>query len=671
MDTLELELKISANTAAIQDVQSQLDKLKTSTKETSDGFGIADTSLGKLWNTLTTGVEKGVNSFKTLSGALAATGIGLLLISVAELYNWFNKTEEGSNVLKKIMAELGVVLRDGPLFVINALKIPLDVIVGYFKVLYTTITSMIGVITGKIGLSEAIKNVSASFKEQADKVTADAQALVDLAAVEKQRVIDTAHLADLEAAQRKQERDDKEALAILNEDAIKSREKAAQAGVTLAQKEKLLNEAKEDQNKIYKINHEAALKSIEIAELAIKAGDQSGAALDKLAAANAHLTDVETARDAAMMRIDRRSTSTSNAITKQKEAEAKELATLNEGILEDSLEGQKKEQAALDFKYKEDQEKFKNNADILKALQEKYWADSRALDEKHVAEAEKLKAEADKVAQEKLDKANKKKIDDHEAILKELDKFDTKDQTTAMARLTKQYKAERDAFEKLCKDKKATAEELAKGITAIDLAEDNAKKKLRTAQTENVLDQAAQELDAISSLAGKSTILGKATAIGGIIANSAKGVMAAWATAEELGPILGPILAAVQTGIIVATGIKSIGQVTAVQAPAAQHLAAGGWVGGGSPYGDHVPLMGNSGEYMMNGQAMSNPQIAQMVMSMNANPHGNAGGGQLTEERVIELATQTVKAIPVTVSEHFITLAQDQVKVRQNIFSVA
>ena len=395
MDTLELELKISANTAAIQDVQSQLDKLKTSTKETSDGFGIADTSLGKLWNTLTTGVEKGVNSFKTLSGALAATGIGLLLISVAELYNWFNKTEEGSNVLKKIMAELGVVLRDGPLFVINALKIPLDVIVGYFKVLYTTITSMIGVITGKIGLSEAIKNVSASFKEQADKVTADAQALVDLAAVEKQRVIDTAHLADLEAAQRKQERVDKEALAILNEDAIKSREKAAQAGVTLAQKEALLNKAKEDQNKIYAINHEAALKSIEIAQLAIKAGDQSGAALDKLAAANAHLTDVETARDAAMMRIDRRSTATSNAILKQKEEEAKTIADLDEKTLEDTLNGRDKELAAEDFKYAQDKIKYAKSAGELEALEKEHVANKLEINAKFDAEDLKKKEEAD------------------------------------------------------------------------------------------------------------------------------------------------------------------------------------------------------------------------------------------------------------------------------------
>ena len=97
MDELILQLKIEANTAAIEDLQKQFEKLKTSTKETADGFSIADTSMGKMWNTLTTGVEKGVASLKTLTGALAATGIGLLVIAVAALYNWFQKTEEGRN----------------------------------------------------------------------------------------------------------------------------------------------------------------------------------------------------------------------------------------------------------------------------------------------------------------------------------------------------------------------------------------------------------------------------------------------------------------------------------------------------------------------------------------------------------------------------------------------
>ena len=106
MDELELQLKVTANTAAIEDIQKQMDKLKTSSKETSDGFGVMDTKLGSLWKGIQEGVSKGVQSFKTLTGAIAATGIGLLLIAVANLVQYFKTTQEGAATLKGVMSAL-------------------------------------------------------------------------------------------------------------------------------------------------------------------------------------------------------------------------------------------------------------------------------------------------------------------------------------------------------------------------------------------------------------------------------------------------------------------------------------------------------------------------------------------------------------------------------------
>ena len=647
MDELILQLKIEANTAAIEDLQKQFEKLKTSTKETSEGFTLADTSMGKMWNTLTTGVEKGVASLKTLTGALAATGIGLLVIAVAALYNWFQKTEEGSNTLKKIMAELGVVMRDGPLFVLNALKIPLDVIVGYFKVLYSVITNMIGVITGKVGLAEAIKNVSASFKEQAEHVKQDVENLKDLAATEKQRAIDTAKLADLQAAQIKQERLDKVALAILNEDAMKSREKAAQAGVTLTQKEALFNKAKDDQNKIYEINHTAALKSIEIAQLAITAGDKSGKALDDLAAANAHLTDVETARDAAMMRIDRRSTATSNAILKQKQEEAKTIAELDEKTLEDKLKGRDKELAAENFSYSQKKIQYKNSAKELEALEKEHAATMIEINQKFDAEQAKkdnenakAKYEAEKQQWNDIEKQEK----DHAKVLEKINSDDFKlkriDEATYLNNKLMLLKAE--------------------GMNEIEaeaqIAEE--KKKIDADLEKSKIDSIKRTFEALSSITTKNTILGKAIAVGQAIINTYQGASLALATVP-------PPFSFIEAGATIAAGLVDVAKISGAK------FAAGGMISGSQYSGDHIPIMANSGEFMVNNKAMQNPQIASAVMAFNANPNGNVqGNSQLTEERVAEIVAQGVKSVPVIASQYRTNWSDERVKQRQGHFQV-
>ena len=54
--------------------------------------------------------KKGVEAFKTVGSAVAATGIGLLVIAVSALYEWFQKSAEGAKVLRQVMAGLGAVV---------------------------------------------------------------------------------------------------------------------------------------------------------------------------------------------------------------------------------------------------------------------------------------------------------------------------------------------------------------------------------------------------------------------------------------------------------------------------------------------------------------------------------------------------------------------------------
>lgn len=49
-------------------------------------------------------------SFKTLKAAIASTGIGLLIIALGSLLTWFNKSAEGSKIMKQGMAAVGQVM---------------------------------------------------------------------------------------------------------------------------------------------------------------------------------------------------------------------------------------------------------------------------------------------------------------------------------------------------------------------------------------------------------------------------------------------------------------------------------------------------------------------------------------------------------------------------------
>lgn len=175
MDELTLTLKVEANTQAIEDIQSQMDKLKTSSKENAEGFGIMDTKLGSMFKGIQEGVEKGVTSFKTLSGAIAATGIGLLLIAVTSLIQYFKTTNEGANIMKGIMSALGQAIREGPKIAFDALKIAFEVLTLPMRTILLVAGNMIQVFKGKESLSEAVKNVKDGIKEMTDEIKKNAQ----------------------------------------------------------------------------------------------------------------------------------------------------------------------------------------------------------------------------------------------------------------------------------------------------------------------------------------------------------------------------------------------------------------------------------------------------------------------------------------------------------------
>src|SRR5574343_502831 len=97
----EVDVTVKTDTSSIDD---SLAKTGEAAKSVLDDFGLMDTGLGKMISGVTTFGSKAISVFKGVKGAIAATGIGLLIIAVASLVSYFTKTERGAQSLRKAMA---------------------------------------------------------------------------------------------------------------------------------------------------------------------------------------------------------------------------------------------------------------------------------------------------------------------------------------------------------------------------------------------------------------------------------------------------------------------------------------------------------------------------------------------------------------------------------------
>ena len=68
--------------------------------------------IGDRFNDMTKGVRKVIASMKTLKGAIAATGIGLLITGFASLVAYFKSSEEGSRKLAIATESLGLIFNN-------------------------------------------------------------------------------------------------------------------------------------------------------------------------------------------------------------------------------------------------------------------------------------------------------------------------------------------------------------------------------------------------------------------------------------------------------------------------------------------------------------------------------------------------------------------------------
>lgn len=98
--------ELSESVKAAEGQLSKLNKQSTALKDMGGPIG----AIAQGFDNAKTAILRGVTALRTLSGAMAATGIGLLLVAFGSLMAYFKGTEEGAQRLRVIMAVFGAAM---------------------------------------------------------------------------------------------------------------------------------------------------------------------------------------------------------------------------------------------------------------------------------------------------------------------------------------------------------------------------------------------------------------------------------------------------------------------------------------------------------------------------------------------------------------------------------
>ena len=121
---IEVDVKTGDFEQKLSGIETSLSGIKKKGEETTDELKGGFQAAGKqaemfggpvgravgMMNALKMATLKFVGTLKTVKGAVAATGIGALVIAVFSLIQYFNKTEKGAQALRVITAALGATM---------------------------------------------------------------------------------------------------------------------------------------------------------------------------------------------------------------------------------------------------------------------------------------------------------------------------------------------------------------------------------------------------------------------------------------------------------------------------------------------------------------------------------------------------------------------------------
>lgn len=633
----------------IQDINKNLEETTKSSKEMGETVSMGDTAFGRMFNSIKAGAKMGVNSFKTLKGAIAATGIGLLIIAVGAVVQWFKKTETGSDLLAKGMKMLGQIIKEGPMAIFNAFKVIIDVFLLEVKTVISVFKGFGQVLTGKKSIKEAITDVKETFAEGAQKIKEDAGKIVEAG----KRVKDAAKLAEAWDALDDKRRDNLSKNKQLEAEVAELREKASDTDLKLIDRINALNKAQKVANDLHQINKDDKEEELRLIEEELRLYPDNAEWIEKQAKAKEELATIELGYSNDKKKINKQLNTLEREQTKTIDDEIKlrtdAQAKYSKDVLDIQnrldllkLQGKEKELEALAQSYEKDKETYKDNLEVQALLDEEYLINKKLINDKYDEEAEKKRQDEIKKRQQELDNVLQQQKDFNDKLAEEQAETDEEKLELELERLEDWYEQEQEKY-KENKEALAALDELYEGKikdAKIKSAEETAKKQKEIA--EDVADAAfsiGQELigaigdskmeslnrDRERELSNENLTESQKAAINKkyakkeaqvkktqAIISAALAIIQAFA---QLGPIAGAIAA---VGIAVSTGI----QINKINQEA-NRFGKGGRISGQSHSQGGQIIEAEGGEYVVNKRAMMIPQYRQTVERINQS--GNSG----------------------------------------------
>lgn len=573
----------------LDETKEKLKDFGASLKDLTKGFGKMRDGLTKVGQGFGLSGKAAQIFGKVTAGAVAATGIGLLVIAVVSLINYFKNLNSGAKLVSATMAALGA-------FVKQVGGAVAALLAGDFA----------GFRDNLKGVGDAMKDAGKAAMDLVD-IT---QELLDFQG--KAAVANADLKKDMEAYKKVLEdgtKSEKERLAALDE--VTTRAKAIQANT---QKEIEL------QIKLLQAKQKTLTNEQEINEV-----------IKEQRELTAQLIDAQTEQ----MNITYDAEKVAREIRQQAAADRKAKADEQKKNAEDvNTKLAELRVASL----KDEAQKLMETAELQKkaAIKE---LEAKGATRKQILEIEKL---YDQLSLEQLDKyyADKKAKEDAEAAAERARLQSIEQQKIAVVRQLNndardnEFDASRAALDQQFADRQleliklglynSKKLELDKWYAKEKGKIDNAQAASQDALLDAQLARTAEVFGDIAVAAGEGTVAAKAAAFAQATINTYLG--ASQIIADEVIPApLKPFAIAA----IIAMGLKQVQAIGATQVPEVPKFALGGMIGGPSHAMGGVQLEAEGGEYIINKAAMGVPGVASIASSLNsiARPNDAPGRG--------------------------------------------
>ena len=418
---------IKENTKARKKANQALDEAKENAGDLSGVMQLADKATGGLASSLlnvskgTEGVVKGAKSMKI---ALAATGIGLIVIAIGSLATAFSSSEEGQNKFAKIMTKIGVIVGNVT-----------DIVADFGMGIFNAGKAMAKLITGDFA------GATAAFAEMTININEATDGIKNFGEETAKEMKLAGQLADQRAKADKIDRDLLLERAEANRRFNELREKAAdKENVSIEDRIAALKEAGRIDEEITKKEIEAARLRFEAKKLENSLSKSTKEDLDEQAKLEAELINLETAR------LKKAKTLTAEITTNLREAESERKAAVakekaDQKVIDDEKIKKEKELATLKKQIRDAEAVSEDDARALKlqkideyyqTLIDKATAAGIATDDLEAARNEKKNAQQAEF-DTKDDDRKQKTIDDAQAQADELKAIEDQKKAQQMA----------------------------------------------------------------------------------------------------------------------------------------------------------------------------------------------------------------------------------------------